>query len=311
MGRNKSNPTIASRFSGSGGRSKLIESLLRQPLIGGDAVVSGKLAKLVEVVETRAGRKLTRQGLGDNDIFFILSGKVSVRVNGREIAVRESGEHVGEMALVDATALRSATVVAVERSVTAKLTEKQFTKLATVHQGIWRRVAVTLAQRLRERSRFHPAPRGQPVVFIGSSKEGLKIAKCMRDYLLCSPIVPRLWSCGVFGASRTAIEDLMKLTTEADFAIIVLTPDDITASRGTKKGSPRDNVLFELGLFMGALGRERTYIISPVGANIKIPTDLLGVTHLLYKRRGRGTLSHRLYSVKKQVRGLIEKHGPR
>lgn len=311
MERNKSNPTIASRFSGSGGRSRLIESLLRQPLIGGDAVLSGKLAKLVEVVDTRAGRKLTRQGHADNDIFFILTGKVSVRVNGREIAVRESGEHVGDMALVDGTALRSATVVTVERSVTAKLTESQFTKLATVHQGIWRRVAVSLAQRLRERSRFHPAPRGQPVVFIGSSKEGLKIAESMRDYLLRSPIVPRLWSLGIFEASNTAIEDLMKLTEEVDFAIIVLTPDDLTASRGTKKASPRDNAVFELGLFMGALGRKRTYMISPIGTDIKIPTDLLGVTRLQYKTRGPETLGRRLQSVKKQVRNLIAKHGPR
>ena len=39
-----------------------------------------------------------------------------------------------------------------------------------------------------------------------------------------------------------------------DFAILVLTADDLVASRDVLSTAPRDNVLFELGLFMGGLG---------------------------------------------------------
>jgi predicted nucleotide-binding protein len=46
-----------------------------------------------------------------------------------------------------------------------------------------------------------------------------------------------------------------------DFAILVLTPDDLTQSRGKQQPSPRDNVVFELGLFIGALGRDRVFMV--------------------------------------------------
>jgi predicted nucleotide-binding protein len=232
-------------------------------------------------------------------------------VNEREIATRGVGEHVGEMAMVDSTARRSATVVAKEHTTFAKMTEAQFSTLAAKNPNLWRRIAVTLVDRLKERNKFHPAPRNKPVVFIGSSLEGSRIAEALYNYLLRFDIVPRLWSDSVFEASQTAIEDLVKLNSESDFAIIILTPDDFLESRGARKKSPRDNAIFELGLFMGGLTRKRTYIVTPRGVDIKIPTDLLGVTRLQYQRGGPKNLSRRLRGVKKQLYQLITKYGPR
>jgi len=311
MASQKENPSVAIRFTGPFGKTRLKEALLRQPLIAGDVRLARKLTETVQLVERKVGKEFTHQGGVDNDIYFILSGRVSIQVNNREIAVRQAGEHVGEMALVDGTARRSASVVAAETCVAARITEPQFSKLAESHPQLWHRVAVTLVQRLRERNKFHPTPHSQPVVFIGSSSEGSRIAECLYNYLLRFPYVPRLWSEGVFEASKTTIEDLVKLIAESDFAIIVLTPDDITAIRGRKSATPRDNAVFELGLFMGGITRERTYIVSPNGVDIKIPTDLLGVTRLLYRHRGKGSLAHRLQPAKNQLRQLIEKHGPR
>ncbi|MEK7994821.1 MAG: TIR domain-containing protein, partial [Planctomycetota bacterium] len=82
--------------------------------------------------------------------------------------------------------------------------------------------------------------------------------------------------------SSTAIEALTALAQDADFAVIVLSPDDITLSRGNRRPSPRDNAIFELGLFMGAIGRDRTCLFKPQGMDIKIPSDLMGVTCVEY-----------------------------
>lgn len=298
------------RFTGRGGKARLLDALRTQILVAGDRAVATKLVKHATISYCKLGRVLMIQGDSDNDIYFILSGAVSVIVNDREIATRRAGEHVGEIALIDTTALRSATIRTLEPTCVARVSEQEFTRIAKKHPDLWRRIAVSIAQRLRERNRFQTAPRSKPVIFIGSSKEGLEIAEAIRSSLHRSPFIPLLWSKGVFECSKTTIEDLMRTTRETDFAIIILTADDVTESRRMKKTSPRDNVVFELGLFMGALNRERTYIVVPEGLDIKIPTDLMGVTRLEY-RRGRGrSIAKNLTPVLRELRRLINKHGP-
>ncbi len=307
----KANPTTSTQFTARGGKGKLIQALQRQVLLGVDPSLPRIVANKVELVSLRKNKILTSQGDIASDIYFILSGSVSIIINEREVARRGPGEHVGEMAMVDTAARRSASIIAIEPCVLAKLTEIQFTRLGNSHPLLWRAVAMTLADRLRERSKFLPAPHAKPAIFIGSSTEGLEVARSLYDYFNRLPVVPILWTDGAFQASRAAIEDLMRHTSESDFAIIVLTPDDTTKSRGVLKTSPRDNAIFELGLFMGALGRDRTYMLCPRRTDIKIPTDLLGVTRLLYQTRGRKSLAHRLRSAKQHVHRLILKYGPR
>lgn len=307
----KLSPSVVDRFKGKRGATRLGEALLLQPLLGGDKQLAKRIATCVDVVERRKGGRFTRQGDTDNDIYFLLSGSVTVKVNGRKIATRKQGEHVGEMALVDDTAFRSATVIANVTSIAAKLSEERFTKLAIKYPHLWHRVAVMLVQRFRERNKFHKSPHKEPVVFIGSSSEGVRVATCIHDYLQKKPVVSKLWSEGVFEASHTTIEGLMSAVEESDFAIIVLTPDDTTFSRDINRTSPRDNAVFELGLFMGGISRNRTFVIAPRGVDLKIPTDLLGVTLLQYKRGSHGPLSQRLRAVKMKLWKLIEKRGPR
>ena len=236
---------------------------------------------------------------------------MSISVNGREIAIREAGQHVGELALIDSTAIRSATVTARTPTVVAQIKDHVFEKIANKNPLLWRRIAVAIATRLRERDRFHMPPREQPAIFIGSSSEGLAVAQCIHKSLLRRPLVPQLWSDGVFQCSQTTIEELARLTTETDFAIIVMTADDVTHSRGRKKESPRDNVIFELGLFMGALSRQRTFIVAPQGVDLKIPTDLLGLTLLRYTKRSGRSLAQSLQSVTGELYRLIALRGAR
>jgi predicted nucleotide-binding protein len=214
------------------------------------------------------------------------------------------------MTLLDTTSVRSATVSTLERTVVAKVTEPAFTGIADKFPDLWRRMALALAIRLRERSKFHKSPRTQPAVFIGSSSEGLPIAESIAKCLRRFPCVPKLWSNGVFECSEISLESLVRATAESDFSVLVLTSDDTTRSRGKDKPSPRDNVIFELGLFMGALGRTRTYIVAAVKGNLKIPTDLLGLT-VLFVRPQRGVaLNRRLQPTIRQLRNMIRKHGP-
>jgi hypothetical protein len=130
-------------------------------------------------------------------------------------------------------------------------------------------------------------PQTNPIVFIASSTEGLEIAKVVRLLLLQDlgqDAEVKSWT-REFELSATYIESLEKPVKESDFAVLVLTPDDVTRSRGKKKLAPRDNVIFELGLFFGQLGRERCYLVQEDRPNLKLPSDLLGVKSATFKRR--------------------------
>src|SRR5438552_3462163 len=109
----KAQTSLTRRFAGKTGKKRLLNALKSQMLVAGDGALASDLAKITQLKEFRAGAVIITQGAYDNDIFLIVSGKVSIQVNGREVANRLTGTHIGEMALIDPTAKRSATVVAV------------------------------------------------------------------------------------------------------------------------------------------------------------------------------------------------------
>jgi predicted nucleotide-binding protein len=116
-----------------------------------------------------------------------------------------------------------------------------------------------------------------PSVFVGSSGEGLEVARAVQ-YQLQDVGEIEVWNEGVFGLTSGTLESLVQALDTFDFAVLVLTPDDLIVSRGVEQNSARDNVLIELGLFMGRLGRGRTFVLYPRDSNVKIPSDLAGVT---------------------------------
>ncbi|WP_437755341.1 TIR domain-containing protein [Sorangium sp. So ce1389] len=149
----------------------------------------------------------------------------------------------------------------------------------------------------------------RPRIFIGSSVEGLRVAEHIQlglDYDADCTV----WSQGVFGLSGGTLESLCGAIREFEFAVLVLTPDDLVQKRSQAMNSPRDNVLFELGLFMGALGRERTFIVYCRDEPIGLPTDLAGVTAATFARRADGNLQAALGSVCTQIRNAVgRQHG--
>jgi hypothetical protein len=114
-------------------------------------------------------------------------------------------------------------------------------------------------------------------IFVGSSSEALGAAQAVRSLLASTDVRITLWNEGFFRQGRGFLEHLTASLDSFDFAILLATPDDLVTTRGASLLTPRDNIIFELGLFMGKLGRDRTYLIHPRDAQLKLPSDLLGV----------------------------------
>jgi predicted nucleotide-binding protein len=298
---------VLTRFSGKSGARLLRATLREQSIVEHHAGVANELARVAKVRRFRSGEQLIAQDASDNAIYFILSGAVDIVIKKRKIAERTARLHVGEMALIDPECRRSATVVANQETVVATVSEPEFACIARRHPNLWRRLALELAHRLRERSKFISAPNSCPVVFIGSSREGLTVATAVQRALTAPDIRVEIWAKGVFRPSRTTIEDLEDQAKRADFAVLVASPDDMVTSRGAGTPAPRDNVLLELGLFMGALTRGRTFLLWPQGKALKLPSDLLGVTTLRYgmasrSSRGRNDVSDACREIQAQIR---------
>jgi predicted nucleotide-binding protein len=268
------------RFKGDEGKRRLITSLTEQRIIHGNESLAEKVAEKIQLRELDAGEVLISQNGEDTDLYLILSGGFSVTINHRQVATRSPGTHVGEMAMIDCTAKRSATVKATEKSVIGIVSETDFTKLAKEEPKLWRQLALELSDRLKERSKYIKEPNEKPMVFLGSSSEHLATVQKVHEGIKSDDIVVKLWTDGVFEASSTTIESLLEVVRNYDFGVIFFSSDDQVTSRGNSKYAPRDNVVFELGLLMGGIGRGRTYIVKPKGVDIKIPSDLLGVTCL-------------------------------
>jgi hypothetical protein len=149
----------------------------------------------------------------------------------------------------------------------------------------------------------------KPALFIGSSTEGLEFARAVRSSLIREAEVT-VWNEGFFTMGSTFIETLVNALPRFDFAAVVLTPDDLVRSRDTTMFGPRDNAVFELGLFMGRLGRSRTFIIRPSGNEPKLPSDLAGLTTASYDwPRADGNVQAAVGAACDNIRGMIHSLG--
>jgi hypothetical protein len=119
----------------------------------------------------------------------------------------------------------------------------------------------------------------KPCVFLGSSSESQEYARVVQSLIFdVGGEVTAWWSDDAFPAGKTFIESLFELTTRTNASLLLASPDDKVTKRGDLQFAPRDNIMFEHGLFAGAHGRGRA-AIATVG-NPSLPTDLLGVVVL-------------------------------
>lgn len=151
----------------------------------------------------------------------------------------------------------------------------------------------------------------KPRIFLGSSGKQAKFLQALaRGLEGVADVEP--WT-ATFNPGTTTLGRLVELTREVDFAAFVFAQDDWTSGEpatpdvdaaAAGQASPRDNVVFEAGLFGGVLGMERTFILHANGA--KLPTDLLGLTCVRY---GNASEAAEVKAVNQKVRKAIEDMG--
>lgn len=145
----------------------------------------------------------------------------------------------------------------------------------------------------------------KPRIFLGSSGKQEKLLQALtRGLEDVAHVEP--WTTS-FNPGTTTLERLLELAHEVDFAAFAFAHDDWTANSPASESaqaSPRDNVVFEAGLFGGTLGMRRTFILHANGT--KLPTDLLGLTCVRY---GDAKSAAEIKAVNQKLRKAIENEG--
>jgi hypothetical protein len=126
-------------------------------------------------------------------------------------------------------------------------------------------------------------PMDKPRIFLGSSGKQEKLLQALtRGLSDIARVEPWMTS---FNPGRTA------------------SSPSASSQPGSGQASPRDNVVFEAGLFGGVLGMRRTFILHANGA--KLPSDLLGLTCVRYD----ALTPSEMRIVNQKIRKAIENEG--
>lgn len=147
-------------------------------------------------------------------------------------------------------------------------------------------------------------------LFIGSSKEGSDVAKHLEkrlnkefaDFLVCES-----WIDGkVFSLNEGTLDSLVKASRKFDYGVLVATKDDKCEIRGEIKSVPRDNVMLEIGMFLGSLGLTRAFLLVEDGS--KLPSDYNGVTVPYYETDKDGSLDKAIDKIINAIKNTVHSY---
>jgi CRP/FNR family transcriptional regulator, cyclic AMP receptor protein len=299
------------RFEGPERIFAAVDALKAATIVRGDEALATAIASAGGAIDLSKDQVLISEGGDDTDLYFLLAGKARIEVKGVPVNQRGPGDHVGEIAALDPTQKRAASVVVTEPGVAWKLPEPALTQIAKDHPAIWRRLAIEQAKRLVQRNALVRPANAAPKIFVISSSEAVEIANEIQLGLAHSGALVIPWGQGVFRTSEYAIDSLQRMVEQCDFAIAVIAADDVTLSRDRIHFAARDNVTFELGLFMGKLGLERTILVEQRDAQVELASDLRGITTLTYPAGADEDLSARMGTVCTQISRHIKRIGVR
>ncbi len=275
-------PEIFVRFLGPHGKIRAVEAMKDQRIVRGNACAAEELLARGDIKTFMPGDPLITENGWSNSLFFLLAGAVKVMIKANEISFRVAGQHVGEMAMIDPSKSRSADVIATSPTVALIVEEADFTAVAQNHPDLWRQIAKELGERLRERSKKIRQANTVPHIFIACAAESVPVADAFAVRLEAEGVNVRKWTEGVFKLNEHTMESLEVQLELMDFAVAIFSADDKVRSRKKELSAPRDNTVFELGLFAGKIGRDRSFFVVPKGVRLKIPSDLAGITSARY-----------------------------
>ncbi len=149
----------------------------------------------------------------------------------------------------------------------------------------------------------------RPRIFIGSSDEGKRLAEELHA-LLDEHAQPTVWDQDIFALGRGTLPSLLDAARNVSFAAFLLTADDTVVTRGEEHTTARDNLFLEAGLFMGALGEGRVFLLLPAEVDLKLPSDLTGVTVGSWRPRDDGNMKAALSPAALAIRKAIQLAGP-
>lgn len=298
------------RYEGDQGARRLVDQMKNQRIVIGDQTIATELVAVGELISPKPGENIIDEGDTTNDVFFIISGQVDVIINGRKIGERQAGRTVGEMSAINPTIVRSATVRTAPNTVLLKVTEADLARIASQHPDIWRRFAVDLSERLEQRKVDIKPCNSRPKVFVICASEALIIAQTIQ-FSFRTEAEFTIWSDEVFRASQYPLESLAEVLEQSDFGIAIASPEDIVHKRGVESIQPRDNVLVELGMSIGKLGRERSMVLVPRAEKVELPSDFKGLTPIDYQDGNDKDLTALLGPTCHQIRTVIRALGVR
>ena len=301
---------ITARFRGDAGLGRIAKRIKNVGVVGGSDAVASALAEAGELVVAAANEELVQEGGHETDIYFLLMGEAELLVKQRRTADLSAPAQIGELAALRCEP-RSATIRSLGNSVWLRVSQDSFESLLAQYPQMWESLCRDLAHRLATRTGLVRPRNKRSRLFVGSSAERIEFIRSIRQNFNfdTNEVQVVLWT-DLFQAGDMTLAKLQAEVEQADFGLFILHPDDLTESRDEIKPAPRDNVLLELGMFFGRLGSERTLFATPRIKNLKLPSDLDGITPISYPDIETTGIEEAMRFVADAVRKTIKRRGP-
>lgn len=139
----------------------------------------------------------------------------------------------------------------------------------------------------------------KPKIFIGSSLAGYEIAEKVKNYLTNIGDCYLWQDPNVWELNRSTFENLLRMVSYFDFGVFVATADDLTQTNDKIVIEPRDNVILEMALFLGAMGRDKSFLLVEEG--IKLPSDFNGIYMPRFSKGNEISIQNACAEYKKKI----------
>lgn len=147
-------------------------------------------------------------------------------------------------------------------------------------------------------------------IFIGSSSEELGLANAAKVILELEKDFEvtvwneDVWDKAIFRLNNNYLNDLIRATLQFDFGILIGTKDDKVEYRGNEELQPRDNILFELGLFIGRLGLNNCAFL--IDKDIKVLSDIKGISLARFEKNNTETFTKAIVQIKDVFKNQLD-----